>query len=52
MVCKLRISKDEELPGCPYCGNAVHRDHFLEWFYVNGFCPICGRRLEEEHLYI
>lgn len=50
MVCRLRIRVGEKTLRCPYCGKVAHRDHLLEWIHVKDFCPICRRRLDEEHL--
>jgi hypothetical protein len=49
-VCGLKIGESEETLRCPYCGNAAHRDHMLEWIHVKDFCPICGRHLNERDL--
>jgi predicted RNA-binding Zn-ribbon protein involved in translation (DUF1610 family) len=52
MVCELPLKRKDSKLYCPYCGNAAHRDHFLEWLRVKKVCPICGERVQESELKI
>jgi uncharacterized Zn finger protein (UPF0148 family) len=47
MVCELPLKRKDSKLYCPYCGNAAHRDHFLEWLHVKKVCPICGEHVQE-----
>ena len=40
-VCQLGIYPSDELLRCPNCKTLTHRDHFLEWIKIKGFCPDC-----------
>lgn len=50
MVCDLEIKKSDEVMWCPYCGNAAHKNHLLEWFHVKKTCPICQHLMDEREI--
>ena len=40
-VCKLPISKNQEIGKCPHCENKAHITHLFEWVKTQGKCPVC-----------
>ncbi len=48
-VCNLIIG-NEDYEECPYCDQASHTDHLLEWLKVKGKCPVCKHELHEFEL--
>jgi predicted nucleic acid-binding Zn-ribbon protein len=50
MVCKASLEKNDEMLFCPFCGSLAHKDHLLEWLHVKGYCPSCGRHLEDDEV--
>ncbi|MHA1237751.1 MAG: hypothetical protein ACTSSJ_00655 [Candidatus Odinarchaeia archaeon] len=45
IVCMLPIEEGQKKIFCPYCGTPAHREHFLEWIKIKGFCPMCKRKI-------
>lgn len=50
MVCQLALRRKESRLYCPFCGNAAHRVHLLEWVHVKKVCPMCGQHIQENEL--
>jgi predicted secreted protein len=50
IVCNLEISENDQFVRCPYCGNAAHKIHMLEWLHIKGYCPACHNHLDEKNL--
>ncbi|WXG44023.1 MAG: zinc ribbon domain-containing protein [Promethearchaeati archaeon SRVP18_Atabeyarchaeia-1] len=50
MVCSLPLKPGDTLVWCPYCGNASHKTHMLEWLHVKDHCPVCHRQLDPDDL--
>lgn len=45
VICRYPIGADTDIVTCPFCQNAFHQNHLLEWLKVFNQCPICQRRL-------
>jgi hypothetical protein len=50
MVCGLELNRSDQIMWCPYCGNASHKTHLLEWLHVKDYCPICHHHMDEKEI--
>lgn len=42
VVCKQKITGDDNVICCPSCGMPFHFDHYIDYIRESGYCPVCG----------
>ncbi|TFF86352.1 MAG: hypothetical protein EU551_01685 [Promethearchaeota archaeon] len=42
-----RFIKQKELVTCPFCNQAFHEKHLVEWVRKSGACPVCQNKLTQ-----
>jgi hypothetical protein len=48
IVCRGEIMEKDQFISCPFCGEAAHSKHFLEWTKIHASCPNCKRSIKAE----
>lgn len=48
MVCKLSLTKQDEILQCPKCESLFHKEHLLEWITIKKSCPVCHYVLDKK----
>ena len=46
VVCKGGVKENERFVSCPFCGEASHYSHMMEWVKIQSSCPNCKRKLK------